>query len=157
MVALTHTMMTEAILESLLVDTFNQPSDGPLARSLQEGEYLTILDVVGMTDKDINTLVHTIPAKGDLTVAVAPPCPQRNLLRILQHYIRYCVEICEPIDITGDWKDVTRNKFDTYHVGPYYLSTILTERPTAPSGGAAPSAYRCDLVQEFRRGIRRDS
>ena len=61
----------EAILDYVLLDVFGLPSESPLEHSLKDCGYPGILDVITMTNEDIDALRYTVLIK-EVPNIVAP-------------------------------------------------------------------------------------
>jgi hypothetical protein len=113
----------------------NQPEDGPMTKSLAEAMLENIEDLGSLVESDIKNPTF-ITADMNPT-AIGPG--HWGILRAFIAYIRY--RATQPSPIGDDRNDVTREEFNTYHIGPLFNGIIYGNTVTNLGTPAAPSSH----------------
>jgi len=95
------------IFVHVLTNVLRQPSDGPLARALDEAGINEINDLLTLDHQSRNALMYE---QDDGTVRPLP-LGYMNLIRVLKIFTDYCQDSGMPID---DWMAITKRDFDEF-------------------------------------------
>ncbi len=142
----------------VLTNVLKQPSDGPLARALDEAGINEMNDLLTLDHQSRNALTYKLD---DGTVKPLP-IGYRNLLRVLKIFADYCQDKGMPID---DWTAVTKRDFDDFRTSRDSLAlseksdsfSISASNPVISPTPYMPTPKQKDLLSEFKKGIKRDA
>jgi len=95
------------IFVHVLTNVLRQPSDGPLARALDEASINEVNDLLTLDHQLRNALTY----KQDDGTVKPLPLGYINLIRVLKIFADYCQDSGMPID---DWMAVTKRDFDEF-------------------------------------------
>jgi len=146
------------IFVHVLTNVLKQPSDGPLARALDEAGISEVNDLLTLDHQSRNALTYELD---DGTVKPLP-IGYKNLLRVLKIFVDYCQDKGMPID---DWTAVTKRDFDDFRTSHDGLAlskksdSFSSSTPTpivVPTPSMSPPKQK-DLLSEFKKGIKRDA
>ena len=145
----------KSALKHVLVNLFEQSDDGPIAKAIKchLGNRATIVDVLAMTNDDIDNLTH-LDDKNKLVPLILG---HRGLLRALICYNLF--RDAEGDSIGNKWSQVTQGQFDDFRIsGDYDPNDIRggSKSSKASAKLTSTSAFAHDPTYNFKRGIKRD-
>ena len=145
----------KSALQHVLVNLFQQADDGPIAKAInwQLGDEATIVDVLAMTNDDIDNLTHS-----DDKDKIIP--------LILGHRGLLCSLVCYNLfrkakgdSIGNKWSQVTQGQFDDFRILNDYDPNDIQGGSKSGRANAQPtgtSTFTHDPTYNFKRGIKRD-
>ncbi len=142
----------------VLTNVLKQPSDGPLARDLNEAGINEINNLLTLDHHSRNALTY----KWDDGTIKPLPIGYKNLLRVLKIFADYCQNTGMPIE---DWTTVTKRDFVDFRTS--HAGLALSEKSNAFSNSAPtpvivptpspPAPKQKDLLSKFKKGIKWDA
>jgi len=148
------------IFVHVLTNVLKQPSDGPLARALDEAGINEINDLLTLDHHSRNALTY----KRDDETTKPLPIGHKNLIRVLKIFADFCQDSGMPIE---DWTTVTKKDFDDFRTSRAGLAlseksdvfSISAPNPVivASPSPSPPAPKQKDLLSEFKKGIKRDA
>jgi hypothetical protein len=152
---LTRQQSKDAFKHILEVILQFQPND-PLYLALDAPGYDDIRQLITMSFEDIDALTYINASQHQVPVASY----DRAMLCILKAYHLHRVNQGDPI---GDaWTSITAHQFDDYRISPEYnlssmgLMTPSSSTPCSLSSTTPSQSCVCDVVANFKKGIKRD-
>ena len=163
----------QKIFEHVVRTVLGLGDDSSLEKALtaQDVQILTVFDILGMTEENIDNLEYVYDPDGDGQNAEVRPVPTgyKNLVRVLQDYVAFS-KACG-FDIT-DWLKVTQDDFNEFRISPEYVAarrsgkipvykyqvptTQLSSSGTTSTPSTNTTTPSRSPVDDFRRGVKRD-
>ena len=127
------------------------PDNGEVEKALVDTGYTTQPDVLAASNDDLEDL--SIATPDDTTRKLQKP--EKGKLQAFQSYVIWRGINGKPI-LEDEWQTLDGAEYDHYRISPDFISLCMGLKPSITPSGTSAHPSGPNLVNEFRRGIKRD-
>ena len=138
----------KANLAYIIERVLGAPRNGDIELSLIRAGCDTVENIASMSKDDVDRLSFSQTDSAGITTLVPLQAGRRGQLRALVAYIRHL----RHTDTFVSYTTIDQDAFDVYRTSIYYNPDM----PSAPNPPVPRSAQRSTILDDFRKGIKRD-